>query len=203
MDYWHDILTEKSWKILHQIKKEFKFTLIGGWAVYLWAKTHKSKDIDIIIDFDTLSKLKKIYDLRKNENLRKYEIKKDEIDIDIYVTHYSKLAVPVEKIEAEKIEGFSVAKLEYLLVLKQGAEIQRKHSQKGEKDRIDILSMLFNCTINFDLYYKILKQNNKLEFLDRLVQIVNEFQDFQYLNLNPRELKLKKKDILQKLRILR
>ncbi|MFH0837177.1 MAG: hypothetical protein V1870_03540 [Candidatus Aenigmatarchaeota archaeon] len=203
MDYWHNILTEKSWKILHEIKEEFNFILIGGWAVYLWARSNKSKDIDIIIDFKTLSELKESHDLRKNEKMRKYEIKKDEIDIDIYVKYYSKLAIPIEKIETEKIDGFSVAKIEYLLALKQGAELERKDSMKGEKDRIDILSMISKCSIDFDLYYKILKQNNLLHFLDRLIKIVSEFSDGKYIELNPRELKLKKKDILKMLKNLR
>lgn len=203
MDYWHNILTEKSWKILQEIKEEFYFVLIGGWAVYLWAKTNKSKDIDIVIDFKTLSELKKSHDLRKNEKMKKYEIKKDEIDIDIYVKHYSKLAIPIEKIETEKIEGFSVAKIEYLLALKQGAELNRRDSLKGEKDRIDILSMVFNCSIDFALYYRILKQNNLLHFLDQLIRIVSEFSDGKYLGLNPRELKLKKKEILKMLKNLK
>jgi len=50
MEFWNNTLTEKSWKILQQLKKEnFDFVLIGGWAAYLWTKLHKSKDIDIVI----------------------------------------------------------------------------------------------------------------------------------------------------------
>ena len=129
MDYWHNILTEKSWNVLQKIKQDFEFTLIGGWAVYLWTKGHKSKDVDIIVDFETLSQLKKKYDLRKNEKLKKYEIRIEEIDIDIYVPHYSGL-MPLEEVDTEKVEGFTVAKPEYLLILKQGAELERKESEK-------------------------------------------------------------------------
>ena len=200
MDYWHNILTEKSWEILQKIKSDFNFTLIGGWAVYLWAKTHKSKDIDIIIDFETLSKLKEKYGLRKNEHLKKYEIKQEEIDIDIYVPYYSKLIIPLEEIETEKIEAFTVAKLEYLLVLKQGAEMERKESEKGEKDRVDILSILFNCSINYRLYQRILKKHNLEHLLERLVKIVKGFDNYKCLNLTPRELKLKKHKVLEELK---
>ncbi len=77
MDYWHDLLTEKSWKILQDLKGKFSFILIGGWAVYLWARTQKSKDIDIIVDLKTLADLKKQYTVNKNDNLKKYEIKYD------------------------------------------------------------------------------------------------------------------------------
>ena len=200
MDYWHDILTERSWEILQGIKKDFRFILIGGWAVYLWAKTHKSKDIDIIVDFDTLSELKKKYDLRKNANLRKYEIRKEEIDIDVYVPHYSRLIIPIEEIEAEDIEGFSVAKPEYLLILKQGAEIERRESGKGEKDRIDILSLLFNYSINFQVYYNILEKH-RIEFLSkRLKEILRQFNNYNYLRMTPRQLKLAKKEALEKMK---
>jgi hypothetical protein len=153
MEYWHDLQTEKSWKILREIKGKFPFVLIGGWAVYLWTRSQKSKDIDIIVDFRTLSELKKKYDLRKNDIMRKYEIKIDDIDIDIYVAHYSQLTVQIEEIEVTKIEGFDVAKLEFLLALKQGAEFERKESVKGEKDRIDIMGMLLKCDIDFKKYF--------------------------------------------------
>jgi hypothetical protein len=33
VNYWHTLLTEKSWKVLQKIKKEFDFILIGGWAI--------------------------------------------------------------------------------------------------------------------------------------------------------------------------
>jgi len=200
MDYWHSILTEKSWEILQKLRKEFSFILIGGWGVYLWARTHKSKDIDIIVDFDTLTALKEKYDIRKNDNLKKYEIKQDEIDIDIYVPYYSKLAIPVEKIKAEKIEGFLVAKSEYLLILKQGAEMERKESERGEKDRIDIISMLFNCKIDFKLYYSILKRHKIEHLLRRLIALLKEFQDYNYLNITPRQLRIKKQKVMEELK---
>src|SRR3989338_3030601 len=93
MEYWHDLITEKSWKLLQQLRGKFRFVLIGGWAVYLLARTQKSKDIDVIVDIETLQKLKGGYDLRKNDDLRKYEIKADDVDVDIYVPFYSKLAI--------------------------------------------------------------------------------------------------------------
>jgi hypothetical protein len=82
VNYWHTLLTEKNWKVLQRIKKEFDFILIGGWAIYLYSRMHKSKGIDIIVD----------------EKLRKYEIKVDEIDIDIYVPFYSRLTIPAEEL---------------------------------------------------------------------------------------------------------
>ncbi|MBS3050740.1 MAG: hypothetical protein J4400_01165 [Candidatus Aenigmarchaeota archaeon] len=196
--YWHDIQTEKSWKLLQGMKGKFPFVLIGGWAVYLWTRSQKSKDIDIIVDIKTLSLLKKTYDLRKNDMMRKYEIKIDEIDIDIYVNHYSQLPL-LEKMEATKIEGFDVAKPEFLLALKQTAELARRESEKGEKDRIDIFGMLLKCDINFRKYAKLLGKDSD-EFLKRLASIVKAFKEPDYFGMNPRQLKLAKQKILKKIK---
>lgn len=200
MEYWNDLIVERSWKILQELKGKFKFILIGGWANYFWTKKFKSKDIDVIVDFDTLDKIKKEYDLRKNENLKKYEIKIDEVDIDIYVAFYSDLAIPVETIRSTKIEGFSVVKIEDLLVLKQGAEIDRKESEKGEKDRLDILSLLFYCDIDFKEYSRILKGIKREDFYDRLIKIVKGFRENKHFAMTPRELRLEKEEIIKKLK---
>lgn len=197
--YWHDIQTEKSWKILQGMKGKFPFTLIGGWAVYLWARSQKSKDIDIIVDIKTLAMLKKNYDLRKNDLMKKYEIKTDDIDIDIYAKHYSQLGIPIEDIETTTIEGFEVAKPEFLLALKQAAEMARRESEKGEKDRIDIFGMLLKCEIDFRKYRKILGKNSG-EFMARLVSVVRAFNDPDYFDLNPRQLKLAKEEMLMKIK---
>jgi len=67
MEYYHDLITEKSFKILQDLKREFDFILIGGWAIFLYTKALKSKDIDIIVDYDELEKFKKEFDIVKNE----------------------------------------------------------------------------------------------------------------------------------------
>ena len=201
MDYWNSLVTEKSWNLLKEVNKKIKFTLIGGWAVYLWAKSHKSKDIDIVVDFKELEKIKLEYDLKKNDNLKKYEIIIEDIDIDIYVPYYSELAVPIEDIKnnCAKVENFNVAKPEILLILKQSAELDRADSEKGLKDRIDILDILFRCSINFDEYRNRLKEYKLMYYKERLIKILNEFKELKYLNLNPRKFKLRKKEILNKI----
>jgi hypothetical protein len=178
------------------------FILIGGWAVYLWAHTQKSKDVDIVVQLEKLHQLKTIYDLRKNGRLKKYEIKMDEIDVDIYVPHYSQLAVPLEKIETAKIEGFLVARIEEILILKQGAENQRGSSDKGEKDRIDIMSLVLLCDIDWDRYANLLEKFDNKQLLQRLIILVKNFKEYKYFNLTPRELKLKKEKLLEILKRL-
>lgn len=204
MDYWNNILMEKSWNVLQELKKErFDFIVIGGWAAYLWTNLNKSKDIDIVIKkIEDLSLLKKDHNLIKNDNLKKYEIKIEEIDIDIYVPFFSKLAIPVDKIKnyTTIIENFEVVKPEILIILKQGAELEREKSVKGEKDRIDIMTLLFYADIDFKLYFDLLKKYKIDFFYERLKNIVLNFKEIKYLNLNPREFKLKKEEILKRLK---
>lgn len=202
MEYWHDTITEKSWKLLQQLKGKFDFILIGGWAVYLLARTQKSKDIDMIVDIGTLQQIKGIYDLRKNDKLRKYEIKADEIDVDIYVPFYSQLPIALDKAESQKIEGFDVAKAEELLALKQGAENDRRNSEKGEKDRIDIMSLLLNCEIEWKRYKKILKDNNKEHFIAELLRLVRGFNEYKHFGILTSEFKRRKQKLVEELRKL-
>ena len=159
MEYWNSDLTEKSWLLLQELRKKYNFILIGGWASYLLTKQQKSKDIDIVIDIKELEKLKQ-ENLIKNDRLKKYEIKFQDIDVDIYLPFYSKLTFPLQELKeyAIEIEGFKLASPEALLILKQGAEINRRNSIKGEKDKIDILSILFFSSINIGEYLKLIKK---------------------------------------------
>jgi len=203
MDYWNNILTKKSWEILLKLKgKKFDFILIGGWAAFLWTNLHKSKDIDIVIkDYKDMDFLKKNYNLIKNDHLKKYEIKIEEIDVDIYVPFYSKLTIPCEDIKKykTKIQGFDVVKPEILLILKQGAEKDRENSVKGEKDRIDIITLVFYADIDFKEYFNLLKHYRLEEYYKRLKNIINNFKEIKYLNINPRQFKIKKNKIMEKL----
>jgi len=189
------MLTEKSWKVLQSIKGKFSFILIGGWAAYLWTRGPKSKDIDVIVDFPTLEKLKAEHELRKNDHLKKYEIKIEGIDIHIYVPHYSKL--PIQDFETSTIEGFKVVRPEVLLILKQAAHLERKHSEKGLKDELDIISLLLKTGIDFGKYKQILKENGLKGYVESLKKIVKSGQhDF---GMSPRQLKLKKQELMEKL----
>lgn len=143
MQYYHDLITEKSYKFLQDLKRNYKFILIGGWAVYLYTRSLKSKDIDIIIDYEGLAKFKENFDVFKNDRLKKYEIKTGEFDVDIYLSHYSELGVGVAEIEKRSItrEGFIVPQPEMLFILKLFAWKSRRGSTKGRKDELDIMSM--------------------------------------------------------------
>lgn len=204
MEFWNSDLTEKSWSILQDIQKEkFRFVLIGGWASYLWTKQHKSRDIDIIIpDYKELEILKKKYSLNKNDHLKKYEIKFGEVDIDIYLPHYSKLALPPEIAlqHTTKIEGFEVVTSETLLILKQGAELDRKDSVKGQKDKIDIITLLLYANPNIKTYNILLKENNLEHYKQRLRTIITTFKEIQHVGLTRHTYARKKKELLKNIR---
>ncbi|MBI2558991.1 hypothetical protein HYW20_06740 [Candidatus Woesearchaeota archaeon] len=198
MEYWNTAITQKSWDVLQKIRKEINFVLIGEWAVYLWAKSNKSKGIDIVVDGKELGKLKLNYNLNKNDNLRKYEIKIDEIDIDIYVPFYSRIPIIRDMGSYKsKIEGFNVANPEALLVIKQAAEIDRSSTEKGMKDRLDIMDLLLKCDMDFSEYKKILERENLIHFKRNLIETIAKFKDFSYSGLSPRQFKLKKEELIK------
>ncbi|PIY68896.1 hypothetical protein COY90_03540 [Candidatus Roizmanbacteria bacterium CG_4_10_14_0_8_um_filter_39_9] len=199
--FYQNIITQKSWELLLSIKKQFHFTLIGGWAVFLYTDNLKSKDIDIIIDFESLQKLKSNYEIHKNERLKKYEIKQEAIDIDIYLPYYSWLGLPVEKITpyTEVVETFTVVKKEILLFTKLQAYIERKASVKGQKDKIDILSLILLSDFDFGFFKDFLSTNNKIAHIKTLYNMIIETKEVDELSLNRHFFSQKKKEILNKL----
>ena len=57
MAYYRDSVTEASWQLLQKLKREYKFCLIG-WAVWLYTKQLKSKDIDLVVAPEELSRIR-------------------------------------------------------------------------------------------------------------------------------------------------
>ncbi len=204
-EFWHQSLTEESWKNLRELSKETELTVIGGWAVWLWTKQHKSKDIDIIVDFRELGNLREKYAVEKNDRLKKYEIKMQGFDIDIYAPFYSRLALPIEDLlkEKVKIEGINTIPCEALLILKQAAEIDRRGTIKGEKDTIDLLTLLIYAPIDFKKYFGLLKKHKKEEFAKELTGEIKRFnpsESEKYLGINHREFSKKKTELLEKIK---
>lgn len=204
MEFWNDRIIEKSWKVLLDLNERFDFIVIDGWATYLHTKSIKSKDIDIISDYETLEKLKLSYDLKKNQRLKKYEVIADGISVDIYVPFFSDLVLPAEDLKeyTENIEGIKVLDVEALLILKQEAEIERSHSVKGQKDRTDILNLLINGDVDLEKYQKILAKYDLKNYKERLIEIVNGAEkEFSYLGIeNLRKRKLLREKIIEELK---
>lgn len=197
--FYQDIIIEKSWQFLKKLKKQFPFILLGGWAVYLYTHALKSKDIDLIVDYQTLEKLKKDYEVYKNERLKKYEIKKEGIDVDIYLPYFSHLGLAVDKIipYTEKRETFTVVKKELLLITKLAAYLSRKGTVKGEKDKIDIIALLFSPDFDFNFYKNFLLSNKLSAYSHLLNEVLDETKEIKELGLNRHIFAKKKKEVLK------
>lgn len=196
--YYHDLITEKSWAALQEIKREYDFVLIGGWAVYLYTHGLKSRDIDFMCDYKILEKLKKKYELIKNDRLKKYEIHWGEFDIDIYTPFFSALPIPTEELMTMTIsqEGFTVLKKEALLILKQKAHEDRKMSAKGEKDKIDILAIL-KSGLHIPTYQKLLKKYKLMPLEEQLLILLKETREVPELGLNAHQLARLKQELMK------
>lgn len=197
MNFYHELITEKSWQELLSLRRQINFVLIGGWAVYLYARTLKSKDIDIIVDYNQLPFLAKNYHLQKNDRLKKYEAVRGEVEIDIYLPHYSKLGLPIVDLQKQTriVDGLTAISPEYLLVLKITTLSERARSQKGRKDFLDILSLFLSQQVEGKMVAKILR-DYKLEAAKGLFSaMLDESTRVPELNLNPHRYSRLKKEI--------
>lgn len=194
LSFYNDLVTAKSWQTLQELRRKLDFILIGGWAVYLYAKALKSKDVDIIINYDQLEKLRGDFEITKNEWLKKYEARREEVQIDVYLPHYSSIGVPVEEITDIKTrETFKVPSPELLLILKQLVLKQRELSPKGQKDEVDILSLAVFGGVDWGKYLKLARRYNLAPDLRGLIRRTTKIPE---LALNQHVWGRKKKDLL-------
>lgn len=204
MEFWNDSIIDKSWNVLIDLTKKFDFIVIGGWAAYLLTKTLKSKDIDVIVGFETLDKFRMQYRVKKNVHLKRYEIIIEGVSVDIYVPLFSKLIIPVKDLKDYSmiVKGIKIAQPEALLILKQQAELERKDSIKGLKDRTDILNVLINADFDFKKYFELIKKYKLDDYPKRLKSIIQTAKkEFEYLGeKNLRKIKLIKKELIKKLK---
>jgi len=201
-EFYHDLITEKSFSALQGLRKKFKFILIGGWAVFIYTKSLRSKDIDIVIDYDELEKIRKEYNLFKNDRLKKYEIKEGQTDIDIYLPYFSDLGLKAEDIKnyCQSLEGFWVPVQEVLLILKIYAHQQRKGTNKGQKDLIDIFSLLKEAAIDWPKYKELIKKYNLENLNKEFKSLISSQGSMPELNLLDHSISRLKKEVLSSLR---
>jgi len=195
MQFYHSLVTEKSYEFLQDLKRDYQFILIGGWAVYLYTRALKSKDIDIIVNYDELAKLRENFDVFKNDRLKKYEIKTGEFDIDVYLPHYSQLGIDAQEIQKKSIvrEGFVVPELEMLFLLKLFAWKNRKGSAKGRKDELDIFSLIFLPEFDSKKYLVQIEKHRMDELHGDLATLIKNTSRIEELGINEQKMaKLKK-----------
>lgn len=198
MQFYHDIVTDKSFHLLRGLKSKFSFTLIGGWAVFLYTQAMKSKDIDIIVDYGELSEFRQDYVLSKNERLKKYEIKQGEVDVDIYLPHYSDIGIPVERVSESSVSrgGFKVPQLEVLFLLKLYAYSARRCSVKCKKDEMDIFSLGFLPEFNWNKYKKLVAEFSFSNYHELFLSLLSGTQRVPELQINDQKMAKQRKLIL-------
>jgi len=190
---WRDDIVDRSWAVLAHLRQLSTFILIGGWAVYFWTHRLKSRDIDLCINQDNFYMLqselqKENVFVNRNPRLRKYEAKVGDVEVDIYTPFQSNLIIPVtslfEKRWYTNIEGHDVALPEVLLLLKSQAAKERWASEKGLKDRVDLLALLLYS----DWKQKLLKElaesfDPRRELLGVLARTVKESRvEYRYID---------------------
>lgn len=203
MNFYHDLITQKSWQLLKKLRQNYDFILIGGWAVYLYTHALKSKDIDLVLEYEELEKLKEEFEVRKNERLRKYEAKTEGVDIDIYLPYYSNPGLPAEELKKFQAlqEGFKVVAKEVLAILKVKVLLERKDSLKGRKDLTDLVSLLKMPEFDWQKYRGLIKEYD-LGTLSRTVcDFLRQTNSLEELELNPHQMSRLKGKILPLMKV--
>lgn len=201
MNFYHDLIVKKSWELLKNLNRKYKFILIGGWAVYVYTQALKSKDIDLVLSFSELEKLKEEFEVFKNDRLKKYEARAEEMEIDIYVPFYSNPGLPAEEIEkfTTSLEGFRVPRKETLAILKQKALLARKDSVKGKKDLADLVSLFRLADFDWGKYHQIIKKYKLKNWVKTTYDIIKQTRAFEELGLNIHQTATLKRKLLPNL----
>lgn len=198
MNFYHNLVTEKSWRLLQALRKEYEFILIGGWAVFLYAQALKSKDIDLVLEFSELERLKEEFEVFKNERLRKYEARREGMEIDIYLPFYSNPGLPAEDLKkfVVSLEGFKTVEKEVLAILKQEALMERKDTVKGRKDLADLICLFRLTDFDWEKYKETTSTYGLEESLRATVEILQRTMEIDELNLNVHQMARLKRKIL-------
>lgn len=199
MSFYHDVMTKKSWELLKRLRKGCDFILIGGWAVFLYTRSLKSKDIDLVVEYDQLEKLKQEFEVVKNDRLRKYEAKKEEVEIDIYVPYYSSPGLPAEELRnyLREIEGFKSVRIEVLAILKQAALLSRPDSLKGKKDLVDLFSLFTLPDFDWLKFRGLVTKHNLNECLLPIRELIEKTSRIDELGLSVHQMAKTKRKILR------
>ena len=198
MNYYHNLITDRSFKLLQNLREKYKFILIGGWAVFLYTGALKSKDIDLVVEFEEYSKFRQDFEVNKNARLKKYEAKFEGIDIDIYLPYCYNGGLRAEDLKkiTQKLEGFTVCEKEVLAILKQRALNERAGSVKGRKDLIDLVSLFRLPDFDWDKYNRLISDYKVGELAKFCKNIISKTSNISELALNVHKMARLKKRIL-------
>ena len=135
------------------------------------------------------------------ERLKKYEIKIGEFDVDIYLNHYSDLGIDIAEVKksARSQEGFLVPSLEILFLLKLFAWENRCGSAKGQKDELDIFSLITQPEFNWEKYQKLVIDFRLKKYYQLFVALLKKTNNIKELAINEQKMAKIKKEILGKI----
>ena len=168
--------------------------VLGGWAVFLYTRGQRSTDVDIAVDFEVFGRLQAAFpgQITKNNNLRKYELIVDKVEVDILVGHFSNAGIPIEHVlePTQSISGFRVMSTEGLLAMKLCAWMDRSGRPKGDKDEADVLSLLRAVEFDWSRYREIITHAEKRysdlfpEAIARLVTSADVRRTWPFVKVN-------------------
>lgn len=137
------------WQAVLNISQNYQDSVfIGGVAVNAYMNNESgdlnlsewTSDIDLCISLAEFGDLRDIEIVTPNKKRSKHQISVNGVDVDVYVEHGHKLAVPYGELfaGAKAYDGIRVAGLEHLMILKLDAAEDRWKTPKGAKDRRDV-----------------------------------------------------------------
>lgn len=131
---------------------------IGGIASYLYSQEFSLRestthDADLFIGYNDYYLLEDLYGpIQVSRSLNKMEIIVNQIDFDVYLEDQSDLIYSYQDmLKFSKIlDGIRVPSPEHLIALKLKAAIDRKDSDRGIKDKMDIIKLIFASSQNIN-----------------------------------------------------
>lgn len=151
-----DLELDKLWNLVDHLGYDLEPSiLIGGWATQLRVGGEISKDINLIINSDSLRlKLKTVLsDYSENHHHgggKKVRGTVDGVHVDAYIPHESVLgqklkldvATLAKHTESDVVRGWLLLTIEAHLVTKFAAVLDRPDSEKGSKDAREIVALI-------------------------------------------------------------
>lgn len=152
----------------------------------------------MVLEFSELERLKKDFEVFKNERLKKYGARKGEMEIDIYLPFYSNPGLPAEDLKkfVVSLEGFKTVEKEILAILKQRALMERKGLVKGRKDLADLVGLFRLPNFDWKKYKETISAYGLEKSVRATVGILQSTTKIDELNLNVHQMARFKRRIL-------
>ena len=123
---------------------------IGGIATYIYSQKYSlqevtTHDADLFIGYNEYYQLEDLYGpLKFNNALKKMEIVVNQVDFDVYLEDQSDLLYSYQDMftHSRVLNDIRVPAPEHLIALKLKAALDRIHSDRGKKDKADLIKLI-------------------------------------------------------------